>query len=79
MKPIRYDPEAEEELREAVAWYERQRPGLGAELLAAVQQRLTVVQRRPESFPPFGNDGHRKCLVGRFPYTIFFQSFDEEI
>lgn len=36
-KPVHVEEDAEEELRAAVAWYERQRPGLGAELLAEVQ------------------------------------------
>jgi hypothetical protein len=37
-KPIRLDSEAEEEIDAAVAWYEAQRPGLGLELLEALDE-----------------------------------------
>ena len=35
-KPIRTEPEADEELLEATRWYEQRRPGLGLEFLGAI-------------------------------------------
>ena len=39
-KPLRVDREAEEELHAAASWYEGQRPGLGHELLNAVDETM---------------------------------------
>ncbi len=33
MKAVRVDPDAEEEIAAAIEWYDRKRPGLGAEFL----------------------------------------------
>ena len=49
-KPIRSDPEATEELA-ALAWYDSQREGLGAELLAIVQQTVAQVAEGPHRIP----------------------------
>lgn len=51
---IRFDAQASIELTEAVRWYESQRPGLGAELLDAVDDEEILVvavahtKRRPD-------------------------------
>lgn len=42
-------PEAALELREAVGWYEQERLGLGADLLAEYQARLRVALETPAS------------------------------
>jgi plasmid stabilization system protein ParE len=44
-------PAAEEEFLDAVAWYEAERPGLGAEFLAEVERAV----RRIASFPQHGS------------------------
>jgi plasmid stabilization system protein ParE len=74
---VRIAPEAEEELAAAAVWYESKRAGLGAELLAAVDEALERIADAPLAFPvwrermPF----HRGD-VRRFPYLIFFTASD---
>ena len=46
-KPIRTEPEADEELFEAVRWYEQRRRGLGLEFLAAIGAAVELIQRNP--------------------------------
>lgn len=43
-------PEAESDLADAYAWYQRCRPGLGEEYLDEVESLLEVVCRAPDQF-----------------------------
>ena len=49
-KPLRFDVEAEEELGAAARWYESERPGLGGEFLASIEEVVVEIPKRPESF-----------------------------
>ena len=46
-KPIRTEPEADEELLEAARWYEQRRRGLGLDFLAAIEAAVELIQRYP--------------------------------
>lgn len=63
---------ADADLLEARDWYERQRPGLGDELLLAVAEAFTRLEESPERFPVYYR-GFRRILTERFPYKIFFR------
>ena len=39
---------AQEDIREAVEWYDRQSPGLGAEFVRCVDACLSLISRHPE-------------------------------
>jgi toxin ParE1/3/4 len=47
VKPLLIHSEARAELEEAVAYYERQRQGLGLELEAEVSQAFRKIQENP--------------------------------
>ena len=70
-RPVIVRPDAEADLKEAFAWYEAQRAGLGADLLLAVEAVLEEIGRRGDSFPLVHNDV-RRALVKRFPHGVFF-------
>ena len=59
--------EAEAELREAVAYYEQQRPGLGFDFAREVEAPVESVRRFPGRWP-LRSDTTRRFLVQRFPY-----------
>ena len=66
MREVPFLPAAEDEFLEAVAWYEADRAGLGAEFLAEVERAT----RRIVSFPEHGSPylaGTRRIVLGRFP------------
>ena len=70
-RPVHFLPEAERELVDAFAWYERQRRGLGLEFLLAFDAAIEKLRRIP--------DGHelvasrtRKALLRRFPYLVLY-------
>ena len=69
-------PEAEQDLDEAFAWYERQRAGLGEEFLSAVDACLQGIRRTPGMHAVIF-EGYRRGLVRRFPYAVFYDHDDE--
>ena len=68
---IGYRREARRELSEAVAWYEEQCPGLGAEFDQAAALLLQRAVETPGRFPHV-TPLVRKARLKRFPYFIYF-------
>jgi hypothetical protein len=69
--PILFRPLASLELNEAIAWYEKQQPGLGMELKAEVDHFLSRIAKNPDHFRRI-RGSVRRALLRRFPYTIHF-------
>jgi hypothetical protein len=61
-----FHPEAEAELVEAVAFYERAEPSLGEEFSLEVRAAMRNVLSYPNAWPVL-EGGVRRCLVNRFP------------
>ena len=79
MKAIVFHQEAKADLMSAMAYYDGQREGLGDQLLEEVEHATDRIVDRPASFPFSTDQGHRKCFVETFPYTLHFLEFDVEI
>jgi toxin ParE1/3/4 len=79
VKPIGFHREAEAELDAAVAYYERQREGLGLDLQAEVEKSTHRIQTNPRACGLYKDTGFRKCVIRRFPFTIFYQELDDRI
>lgn len=75
---LNFLPLAEEELYQAVVWYEEQRKGLGSRFATAVEAALESVKRTPMLFPKV-YQGIRRARVKRFPYGIFFELDGQQI
>lgn len=58
-------PEAEQDLAEAYAWYERQRTGLGEEFLGCVDACIEALSRSPGMYAVVHED-YRRALIRRF-------------
>ena len=70
-RPLLLEPEAERDIVEATAWYNAQRPGLGAEFFAEVRRAMKRVELAPERFA--GVEGEiRRVLLHRFPYGLYY-------
>ena len=63
---------AEQELAEAVDYYNGQCPGLGYEFAADVQRTFERIRSFPEAWPLFSVRS-RRCMVNRFPYGVVYQ------
>jgi plasmid stabilization system protein ParE len=71
-----FSPEAEQDIAEACAWYERRRTGLGEEFLSCVEACVEAIRRTPEIHPMI-HESYRRALVRRFPFGIFYE-FEED-
>jgi plasmid stabilization system protein ParE len=76
--PLIITPEAEEDLADARAWYERKREGLGERFVLAVEAALDHIRRAPqgatEVYPEV-----RRVVVQRFPYGVFYRIDPDQI
>jgi toxin ParE1/3/4 len=70
--PLVFRPVAQAEFVAATAWYEDQRPGLGGDFVAEVQQVLETIANHPERYSVADGDV-REALVSRFPYCVYFR------
>jgi toxin ParE1/3/4 len=75
---VEYEPLVARDLRRAVEWYERQRPGLSDDFRRAVDETVRVVAQRPFSFQVLFR-GARRAGTGRFPYGVFYVVTDSAI
>jgi plasmid stabilization system protein ParE len=71
-------PAAAADIEEAFVWYERQRPGLGEEFLAAVAATRESIVAHPAMYPVIHRNT-RRALLHRFPYGIFYRVYPEAI
>jgi plasmid stabilization system protein ParE len=78
VKQLIYRPEAAADVEEACAWYERQRAGLAAEFLNALQEAEGAVQASPMTYRLIHRDT-RRYLLRRFPYQLLYRVLEESI
>jgi plasmid stabilization system protein ParE len=71
------EPEAAAELRDAAAWYERRRQGLGDEFVDEVKATIEQIGADPMRFARYEGrplkKSVRRALVKRFPYVASFE------
>jgi mRNA-degrading endonuclease RelE of RelBE toxin-antitoxin system len=79
---LRVLAEARAEAIEAAAWYDREKFGLGVQLLNEIEQALDRIENDPQGFPqwefPSGPDDIRRYVLKRFPYVVLFTIQSDE-
>lgn len=70
--PLQLTSVAEQDLLEAIAWYDDQQLGLGDEFLRTVDATLANIARDPFHYQQ-PHHSIRRGLVPRFPYGIFYR------
>lgn len=63
--------DARDEFHEAVAFYEDQLPGLGADLVAEIEERIATLKTSPNLGARYVDES-RRVLLHRFPYHIVY-------
>jgi len=80
---IRVHPGAAADLTSAGDWYERQLPGLGADLTSEVANALDIITERPMTWPlwPWVGEtvGVRRFLLARFPFAVGYLVDGDEL
>jgi plasmid stabilization system protein ParE len=79
---VELHPLAEDDVRDAWIWYERQRPGLGDQFLDAFTAAVEHITQWPKSGQPTltSEDGtivERRAPTPGFPYAIRYRATDE--
>ena len=81
--PVGLTAEAVDELRDASAWYEERRAGLGLVFVAAVDRAVDRIARWPGAGVLVdGVDPElqvRRVPVGRFPYALAYVVGDDRV
>ena len=79
MKMVVFDSEASDELHSAARYYEEKQEGLADEFMEEVEQAKERIGRMPQAFPLHTGSDLRKCILRRFPYTIFFLEQEDRV
>jgi len=64
-------PEADEEFREAVRYYEKEAPGVGLRFVAEVRRGVTFIIENPYAAASVGS-GIRRKVLNHFPYSLLY-------
>lgn len=68
---VRLRPEAEQDLADAAAWYEKQLSGLGHQFLDEVLRTISSIADAPVMYPILHRNT-RRALIHRFPFGVFY-------
>lgn len=68
---------ARRDIAEAFRWYWARSESVARVFLEVLDARMTMIEQAPELFPVVHRDV-RRCLLGRFPYGLYFRLVGEE-
>ena len=69
---VEFNPTARQEVADSFDWYESREVGLGNDFLGALDACISVVLLHPE-IAPVAFKNHRKALMKRFPFAVFYR------
>jgi len=69
---LTYHPEAEAEIVQAAAYYEKQVKGLGSRFLSDLEATIASIVEAPLRWPLVEADV-RRCSLRRFPYAVYYR------
>ena len=69
---------AQQELDEAISYYNGESPGLGDAFLLETVAAVDRIRRFPDAWHPLG-DEIRRCRLRRFPYGLIYSKDEEGI
>ena len=75
---LRYTDRAKDDVELACKWYEKQRRGLGFEFLDCIEMSLNNILRFQDLYAECYSN-FRRCVIRRFPFSIFYTIEGEEI
>ncbi|HET8804538.1 MAG TPA: type II toxin-antitoxin system RelE/ParE family toxin [Aequorivita sp.] len=72
-------PEAEDEINQAVDWYEGKQLGLGYDFLIHLQSYFDLLKTEVPIFELKRMPSYRELPLGKFPYVIIYELLDDTI
>ena len=73
-----FHPDAEQELNQAVDYYNNCQPSLGWDFVQEVYLTIQNILAYPEAWAPLSKNT-RRCLVNRFPFGVIYQITEDNI
>jgi toxin ParE1/3/4 len=74
---LRYTERARADVELAFEWYEKQRRGLGFELLDCIEIATKQILVFPEAYQ-LSYKNFRRCVTRRFPFSLFY-TIEEDV
>jgi plasmid stabilization system protein ParE len=71
-------PLAEDDLDDAVRWYDAERVGLAGRFLTDVERTFSLIAERPLQFPLIAREV-RRALLHTFPHAVYFRTSDDAV
>jgi toxin ParE1/3/4 len=65
-------PQAEEDIQQAVFWYQTEKEGLGSDFLAVLSEQLQLIEQHPYQYAVRYKD-LRAAVLRKFPYLIYYR------
>jgi plasmid stabilization system protein ParE len=78
VKPIGFDPAAEDEATEAYHWYAKRSQRAADAFLAELDAAMDGIQKRPATFASYLH-GTRRYLLKRYPYAVVYRELPDLI
>lgn len=78
LPPVRFQPEALEELLETQRWYGMREPALANDFAQNVAAAVERIRHSPQSFALI-HGRIRRPVLSRFPYAVYFREQGAEI
>ena len=75
---LRFLPELEEDVLSGFVWYEHKATGLGEDFLRLFYACSEELPRNPFLYQTIHGE-FRRCLLRRFPYSIYYRVVDYEV
>lgn len=75
---VRFTVDSKSDIDDAVDWYRRKSPTLGARFARAVDKALDSIEAMPNSFPMV-DEFVRVAKLRKFPYGIYFELDGNEV
>lgn len=73
-----FHPQAQQELEDAVNYYDGISEALGDQFILEIQKTWERIENFPEAWPQLSKNTH-KCRVLTFPYGVIYQLKETEI
>ena len=78
MRPVRFLPEAVQDLVATQRWYGMREPALARDFAEVFAAAVVRIRRDPRSFP-LVHGQIRRLVMKRFPYAVYFREQGDEI
>jgi plasmid stabilization system protein ParE len=75
---VEFHPDAQQELEDAVAYYDGISSEIGDAFIAEVKRTLQRIEQFPEAWSQLSNNT-RRCRVATFPYGLIYAVREQEI